>query len=133
MADWRKLSIDLLLADGTIDEAEVKVLRKELFADGKIDRKEVDYLIELRNSAQKKARARKENVSEAFEKFFFTCLEANVLDNGIISKREAAFIKEALFADGKIDDGEKKFLMTLKRKATKVSPEFETLYKKVVG
>jgi len=41
MADWRKLALDAILADGKIDEAEVRVLKKELWADGKIDDEEV--------------------------------------------------------------------------------------------
>ena len=37
MADFRKLSIAALLADGKIDDAEVKVIKKELYADGQIE------------------------------------------------------------------------------------------------
>ena len=37
MADWRKLTIQVLLADGKIDNTEVKFLKKELWADKKID------------------------------------------------------------------------------------------------
>src|SRR5207253_2248516 len=59
MADWRKLSLALVLADGKIDEAEVKILRRELYADGKVDREEVDYLVELRTRAQRKAKGKK--------------------------------------------------------------------------
>ena len=40
MADWRKLAVDLVLADNVIDEAEVKVLKKHLYEDGKIDKNE---------------------------------------------------------------------------------------------
>ena len=58
MADFRKLAIAFVLADGVIDDDEVKVLRKELYQDGKIDKKEVDFLVELRNAAQKKAKAK---------------------------------------------------------------------------
>ena len=36
MADWRQLSLDAILADGVIDTTEVKILKKHLYADGKI-------------------------------------------------------------------------------------------------
>ena len=60
MADWRKVALAAILSDGKIDENEVKVLKKELWADNKIDEEEVNFLVELRNQAQKKAKARKE-------------------------------------------------------------------------
>src|SRR5262249_6404220 len=52
MADWRKLVVAAILADGKIDDDEVKILKKELWADRKIDRDEVAFLVELRNAAQ---------------------------------------------------------------------------------
>ena len=70
MADWRNMSMALIMADGTIGDDEIKVLRKELLADGKIDKDEVTFLVELRNSAQKKAKAKKVEVNPKFEKFF---------------------------------------------------------------
>ena len=128
MTDWRKLAIALILADGKIDDAEVKILKKELWADGKIDDEEVKFLIELRNTAQKKAKAKKEEVNANFEKLFFKAIEANVLKDGQIDATEAKWLKEMLFADGKIDDNEKKFLGRIKKEAKTTSPEFDDLY-----
>ena len=68
MADWRKLSMAALLAEGKIDEAGCKVLKKELWEDGKIDDEEVKFLIELREAAQRKAKAKKEELTAAFNK-----------------------------------------------------------------
>jgi len=65
MADFRKLAIATLLADGKIDDDEVKALRKELYEDGKIDKKEVEFLIELRNAAQKKVSTATTNLNRA--------------------------------------------------------------------
>lgn len=127
MADFRKLALEVILADGTIDDAEVRVLQKELWADKKIDAKEVEFLIELRNAAQKKARAKKEEVNPKFETLFFKAIEQNVLRDGRISAKEANWMRKMLFADGKIDDNEKKFLAKIKKAATKTSPEFEQL------
>jgi hypothetical protein len=115
MADWRKVAIAAILADGKIDETECKVLKKELYADGKIDMDEVKFLIELRNTAQKKAKAKKEELTPAFEKLFFKAIEDNVLKDGKIDEAEVKWLREMLFADGKIDEGEKKFLDSLKK------------------
>jgi uncharacterized tellurite resistance protein B-like protein len=127
MADFRKLALDMILADGTIDDAEVRVLQRELWADGKIDAKEVQFLIDLRNSAQKKAKAKKAEVNPKFENLFFKAIEENVLRDGRISAKEANWLRKMLFADGKIDDNEKKFLGRIKKAARSTSPEFDRL------
>jgi uncharacterized tellurite resistance protein B-like protein len=128
MADWRKLSVALVLADGVIDDAEVRILKKELWADGHIDKEEVDFLIELRNTAQKKAKAKQVEVNPKFEKLFFDAVEQNVLQDGKIDADEAVWLRKMLFADKKIDANEKKFLGRLKKAAPQTSPEFDKLY-----
>jgi uncharacterized membrane protein YebE (DUF533 family) len=131
MADWRKVAIAALLADGIIDETEVKVLRKELYADGKIDKKEVEFLIDLRSQAQKKSKG--EPLSASFETLFFKAVQDNVLADGVITGKEAGFLRKAIMADGKVDDAEKAFLKRLKKAATKTSPQFDKLYEECVG
>ena len=133
MADFRKLALDMILADGSIDDAEVRVLQRELWADGKIDAKEVQFLIDLRNSAQKKAKAKKAEVNPKFENLFFKAIEENVLRDGRISAKEANWLRKMLFADGKIDEGEKKFLARIKRSARSTSPEFDRLYQECLA
>lgn len=126
MADWRKLALTAILADGVIDDAEVKILKKELWADGKIDDEEVQFLIDLRNTAQKKAKG---ELHPGFEKLFFKAIEENVLQDGQIDDAEARWLRKMLFADGKIDANEKKFLTRIKKAATKgTSPAFNKLY-----
>lgn len=133
MADWRKVALEAILADGEIDDAEVKMLQRELWADKKIDAKEVEFLIDLRNSAQKKAKAKKVEVNPKFETLFFKAIEQNVLRDGEISAKEADWLRKMLFADGKIDDNEKKFLTRIKKAAKKTSPKFEQLYQECVA
>ena len=128
MADWRKLALSAILADGQIDENEVKILKKELWADGKIDKEEVQFLIDLRNTAQKRAKAKKKAMNPKFEQLFFKAISTNVLKDGKIDSAEARWLRTMLFADGKIDANEKKFLTKLKKSATAVSPAFEKLY-----
>lgn len=128
MTDWRKLALEAIVADGQIDDAEVKLLQRVLWEDGKIDAKEVQFLIELRNIAQKKAKAKKAEVNPKFETLFFKAIEENVLRDGQISSKEAEWLRRMLFADRKIDANEKKFLNRIKRSAKKTSPAFERLY-----
>jgi uncharacterized tellurite resistance protein B-like protein len=125
MADFKNLVIKLILQDGKIDDAEVKLLKKELYADGVIDKKEVEFLIELRNKAKEPG--------PAFAKFFFKALEDNVLKDGKIDAAEARWLRKMLYADGKIDEDEKKFLQALKRKAGELSPAFHTLFDEATG
>ena len=131
MADWRKLAMAAILADGKIDDTEVKILRKELFGDKKIDDDERDFLIALRNAAQKKAY--RGQLRPAFEKFFFEAIENNVLADGVIDAAEAKWLQKLIFADKKVDDNEKKFLARLKKGAKKTSPAFDALYEKCMA
>jgi len=130
MADWRKVAMSAILADGVIDEAEVRVLQKELKgADGKIDQEGIEFLLELRVAAQKKAKAKKEELTEAFEKFFFKIITEHVLKDGKIDTAEANWLRNHLFADKKIDAREWEFMTTLNKKAKTKSAEFEQLFK----
>ena len=126
MADWRRVAMAAFLADGVIDEMEVKVIKKELYADGKIDQKELEFLIELRSAAQKKARGTP--LSAQFENMFYKAVHDNVLADGNISAKETAFLRKALMAGGKADVAEKAFVRRLKKAAKKTSPAFEKLY-----
>ncbi len=129
MADYRKLAIAALLADGKIDETEVKILTRELKeANGRIGNDGIKFLVELRNTAQKKAKASKEELPDSFEKFFFKVVSENVLKDGKIDASEASWLRTTLFADGKIDDREMAFLNKLNKQAKSKSPAFDKLY-----
>ena len=119
MADLKSLKTTIL-ADGVIDDAEVEIIRRELYADGVIDQDEVEFLIAVRNDAQR--------VCPAFEALFFEAVKQNVLTDGAIDAEEADWLRQMLFADGRIDEQEKKLLADLKKGATHVSPEFQRLY-----
>ena len=106
MPNLRKLMEDVL-ANGKVDSAELEMLRRELYADGKITRQEADFLVELHKRVQRP--------SNAFEQFFYKAIRDHVL------------------ADGKVDEREKKFLRELRGEAREVSPEFEALCKECLG
>ena len=129
MADWRKMAMSAILSDGVVDEGEVKILQKELKgADGKIDDEGVKFLLELRVTAQKKAKGAGEEVNEAFEKYFFKVITENVLKDGKVDAKEAGWLRTNLFADKKIDDKEWDFMTTVNKKAKTKSAEFEKLF-----
>jgi carbon storage regulator CsrA len=119
MADLQKLKATIL-ADGVIEDQEVEIIRKELYADGKIDKEEVEFLVALRNEAQK--------VCPAFEELFFEAIKQNVLTDGVIDAEEAGWLRRMLYADGRIDEREKKFMRQLRQEAKQVSPEFQRLH-----
>src|SRR4051794_1062373 len=104
MAHLDKLAARVL-ADGHIDDDEVEVIRKELYADGKIDQDEVEFLIGLRNQAKA--------TCPAFETLLFGAVKEYVLADGRIDQEEVAWLRKMLYADGKIDPAEKKFLADL--------------------
>ncbi len=109
-----------ILANGRVDTPELEMLRKELYADGKIDRQEADFLVELHKRVQHK--------TPAFEHFFYQAIKHHILEDGRIDGEESAWLRQMLFADGKIDDLERKFLHELKGEAKQVGPEFEALF-----
>lgn len=131
MADWRRVAMAAFLADGGIDDAEVRVIKKELYAYGKIDQKELDFLIDLRCAAEKKARGK--GLNPAFEHMFFKAVEDNVLADGNITAKETAFLRRATMADGKVDAAEIALLKRLKKNAKTTSPAFNKLYEDCVG
>ena len=125
MADWRKLSKALALADGRIDTKETDIIRKELYADGKLDRSEIEWLLDVRKSAS--------GTVQAFDKLVFDALKTSILADGSIDAQEAKWLRKFIFADGKVDDGEKKFLLELKAGAKSTCPEFDELLKQCIG
>lgn len=122
MADWRKLAKALALADGRIDTKEAEIIKREIYADGKIDRSEIEWLLDVRSSGSGSV--------QAFDQMVFGALKTAVLADGNIDAKEAAWLSKFIFADGKVDDTEKKFLADLKASAKSSSPEFLELCKK---
>src|SRR5262249_27932319 len=102
MADWRKLAKALALADGRIDTKETEIIRRELYADGKLDRSEVEWLLDVRRSSSGSV--------QAFDKMVFEALKPVILADGEIDAKEASWLRKFIFADGKVDEAEKKFL-----------------------
>lgn len=128
--EWRSVCIDALLADGKVDEKEIAVLKKALKKkEGGIHPEGMTFLVDLRAAATKKAKAKKEQLTDAFEKYFLKSVQEHVLKDGDITAYEADWLRKTFFADKKIDDGEWALLTTLNKKAKTKAPEFDQLYK----
>jgi hypothetical protein len=130
MADWRKMAMAAILADGAVDESEVALLKRELKgADGKIDEEGLKFLIELRVAAHKKAKSAGATVNEVFEKFFSKTVHDHVLKDGKVDAAGAAWLKTHLFADSKkVDEGQAAILASINKKAKTKHADFEKLH-----
>ena len=119
MADWKSLLREVLLTDGTIDATETAVLKREILADGVVDREEVEFLTSLRDRARE--------ICPEFTAFFFEALKLHLLADGVLDEEEGELVRKIIFADGVIDDSERAFLAELKREAKSISPGFERM------
>ena len=124
MADWKKLSKRALLSDGRIDLKETAIIREEIFADGRVDKSELEFLFNLRRDA--------ESCVQAFQEMFFQAVKKHMLADGVISAAEAKWLRKMIFADGTVDEDEKKLMQGLKQEARDVSPEFQKLYDEIM-
>lgn len=126
--EWRGVCIDALLADGKVDEKEIGVLKKALKKkEGGIHPEGMTFLIDLRAAATKKAKAKKEKLTEAFEKYFMKSVQDHVMKDGDITAYEADWLRKTFFADKKIDDREWALIQMLNKKAKSKAPEFTKL------
>src|SRR4029077_12883851 len=94
MLNLRQLEQDVM-ATGKVDGRELAVLRRQLYIDGKIDRQRADFLVELHKRGQ--------HLTPAFEQFFSQAVKDHILVDGRIGAEEAAWLRQLLLADVKID------------------------------
>jgi hypothetical protein len=109
-----------ILANGKVGGPELETLRRLLYAGDRIERREADFLVELHKRVQHR--------SPGFEQFYYQAIKDHILAHGRIDAQESAWLRWMLFADGKIDDEERKFLHELKGEAGHASREFESLF-----
>ena len=124
MADWKKTAKAFLLADGGIDDREVAVLRKELFADGKVDDVELDFLLELKRDAQR--------LVPAFHFLVIDSLKSCCLAGDAIRPDSVSLLRRWL-QPGKIGYVERRYLDELRGAAKQIPPDFEQLYRQLTA
>ncbi len=122
--EFRTLGMKIL-TNGKIEGHEVESLRELISADGKIDREEAEFLIHLYR--------RTDQIAPAFEKFFYKVIKQHVLTDGTIGANKATWLRQMIFADGKVNEREKKLLCELKGEATRINSEFQTLYEECLA
>ena len=107
-----------ILADGVIDEQEVKQLREVLYADGVIDKEEAEFLFELNDAV-----SGKENHA-SWATLFIDAITSFLLEDetspGVVDEDEAAWLLSKILGDGKLDELEAALLKNLKIKAKKM-------------
>jgi uncharacterized tellurite resistance protein B-like protein len=108
-----------VITNGRVDGHELKMLREVLYADGKIDRQEAEFLVEL----YKRVRFRTRN----FKQFFYNAIKDHILVDGRIGSEEAAWLREMIVADDRFDEEKYKFLHQLRGEIKQSSPELYAL------
>jgi uncharacterized tellurite resistance protein B-like protein len=107
-----------ILADGVIDEQEVKQLREVLYADGIIDKEEAEFLFELNDAVSGK------DNHASWATLFIEAITSFLLDDeaspGEVDEDEAKWLIEKIQGDGKLDKIEVTLLKNLKAKAKKM-------------
>lgn len=104
-----------ILADGVIDEQEVKQLHEVLYADGVIDKEEVEFLFDLNDAVSGK------DNHPSWEALFVDAITSFLLEDetspGIVDEEEAKWLLVKIQGDGKLDKIELTLLKNLKAKS----------------
>ena len=107
-----------ILADGVIDEQEVKLLRDVLYADGIIDSEEAEFLFELNNAVSGK------DNHPTWATLFIDAISSYLLGDenspNELDENEATWLIERIQGDRKLDEIEIALLNNLKSKAKKM-------------
>ena len=117
--DWRAFAKKLLLNDGRIDAIEALLIRRAIVADGKIERAEVEFLLDLRRDAK--------FVHPDFTRFLYKVLKRSVLRDGSIDAAEVEWLRKMIFGNFLAGPQELAFLEDLRREARTVHPDYYSL------
>ncbi len=116
-----------ILADGVIDEQEVKQLREVLYSDGIIDKEEAEFLFELNDAV-----SGKENHA-SWKTLFVEAITRFLLEDEtspcVVDEDEAKWLLAKIEGDGKFDDIEVSLLNNLKSKAKQLPQSLTNLLK----
>ena len=117
--------ISTVLADKTIDDSKVPLIRERIYEDGRLDLDDVKLLVELYCGALE--------YCPAFEDLFFSVLEEVILADGQIQPSEQFYLLKMVYSDRVVRDREREFLLKLRKSVTSVSPDFEALCNTVMA
>ena len=91
-----------LVANGRVEGHEVRLLRELLYADGKIDRDEADFLVVVHKRVGHR--------SHQFQQFFYDTIKQAHPRGWADHAEEAEWLRQMIDHDGKLEDEERKFL-----------------------
>lgn len=113
-----KALIVAVIADAIIDEAEVKQLRTQFYADGVIDQEEADAMFEINDACTGN------DNHESYKTLFVEVLSDFVLKDektpGVVDAEEGQYLVDKIGADGQVDDQEKALLTHIRDNATSI-------------
>jgi hypothetical protein len=119
ISQLRKLGAELL-ANGKIEGHEIELLRMHFAADGKVDRQEAEFLLELYQQTK--------NIAPSFERFFCSTLKKYLLSDRVLDRDKAIWLRRVIFFDGAVRDREKKLLRELRGEASAICDEAQALF-----
>ena len=112
------MNVAEIIADGVVDADEAAAIRAELYADGLIDKGEMDQLFEINDAV-----TGNDNAPE-WDQLMVDAISDGVLADeespNEIDAEEAAYLIEKIGADGQVDGVEKAILENIIAKATKI-------------
>jgi len=114
-----------ILADGIIDAQEVKEIDEVIYADGKIDQEEADFLFDLNDAVSGKKN------DPSWKNLFVKAISSFVLEDensaDEIDNDEAAYLVGQIQGDGQVDDVELALLKHLKSTLGNLPDELSAL------
>jgi hypothetical protein len=112
--------ISTTLSDRRVSDAELPLIREQIYADGELSIGDVKLLVELYCGS--------EEPSPLFSRLLFGVLEEVFLADDELSPSEQYYLLKLLYSDRVVRDEEREFLKKLRGKLPRRSPEFEELY-----
>ena len=122
MADFRKMALDLILADGTVDENEIKILKKYIKAD---DPDALQFLIELRAAAGRKAG---EGGTQELDAYFLRAVGDIYGGAGSLSQDQLDTLKKSVINGKGLDPAEVKKVLARIKKGGQAGAGFDKMH-----
>lgn len=118
--------VEAVIADGTVDDAEVVELETALYADGVIDQEEADALFTINDAVS--GAANSPNWDTLFVRAITDFVLADEETPGVVDEGEAAYLIGKIEGDGTVDGAELALARNIKATATSVHPTLEAKF-----
>ena len=112
--------VESVIADGTVDDAEVVELETAIYADGTVDQEEADALFTINDAVS--GAENSPNWATLFVRAVTDFVLADEDTPGVVDEGEAAYLIGKIEGDGTVDDLELALARNIKTMATEVHP-----------